>query len=76
MQIRHIDLPYITADPMRSSTCFGWAVLANLDTGLLDEAIERGFDIHHQTGALYFLEFNFREGLSVRTGTSARHNIY
>ena len=60
-----IDLPYITADPSAQFNLFrdGQIALANLDTGLLDEAIERGFDIHHfQTGALYFLEFNFREG--------------
>ncbi|MAY40249.1 MULTISPECIES: peptide ABC transporter substrate-binding protein [Spongiibacter] len=65
VQIRHIDLPYITADPSAQFNLFrdGQIALANLDTGLLDEAIERGFDIHHfQTGALYFLEFNFREG--------------
>ena len=65
VRIRRIDLPYITADPSAQFNLFrdGQIALANLDTGLLQEAIERGFEIHHfQTGALYFLEFNFREG--------------
>ena len=65
VDIRRIDMPYITADPSAQFNLFrdGQIALANLDTGLLDEAIRRGFEIHHfQTGALYFLEFNFREG--------------
>lgn len=65
VKIREIDLPYITSDPSAQFNLFrdGQIALANLDTGLLDEAVKRGHPIHHfHTGALYFLEFNFREG--------------
>lgn len=67
--IREIDMPYITSDPSAQFNLFrdGQIALANLDTGLLNEAVERGYAIRHfHTGALYFLEFNFREGRITR----------
>lgn len=65
LQISRIDMPYITADPGAQFNLFrdGQIALANLDTGLLDEAVKRGYDIQHfHSGSLFFLEFNFRAG--------------
>ncbi|WP_269618416.1 peptide ABC transporter substrate-binding protein [Zhongshania sp. BJYM1] len=65
VKINEIDMPYITADPSAQFNLFrdGQIAIAPLDTGLLNEAVERGFDIEYfHTGSLFFLEFNFREG--------------
>jgi oligopeptide transport system substrate-binding protein len=65
VQISEIDMPYITSDPSAQFNLFRdqQIAIAPLDTGLLDEAIERGFDIEYfHTGSLFFLEFNFRSG--------------
>lgn len=65
VKINEIDMPYITADPSAQFNLFRdqQIAIAPLDTGLLDEAVERGFNIEYfHTGSLYFLEFNFREG--------------
>ncbi|MBD2858487.1 peptide ABC transporter substrate-binding protein [Spongiibacter sp. KMU-158] len=63
--IAEIDLPYFTADTSAQFNLFRdkRIALASLDSGQLDKAVEQGFDIHQfQTGALFFLEFNFRKG--------------
>ena len=65
VKINEIDMPYITADPSAQFNLFRdqQIAIAPLDTGLLNEAVERGFDIEYfHTGSLFFLEFNFREG--------------
>ncbi len=65
LRIEQIHMPYITADPGAQFNLFrdGQIALANLDTGLLDEAVKRGYEIRHfHSGSLFFLEFNFRPG--------------
>ncbi len=65
VQIKEIDMPYITADPSAQFNLFRdqQIAMAPLDTGLLSEAVKRGYDIEYfHTGSLFFLEFNFREG--------------
>ncbi|MBQ0761275.1 MAG: peptide ABC transporter substrate-binding protein [Zhongshania sp.] len=65
VKINEIDMPYITADPSAQFNLFRdqQIAIAPLDTGLLNEAVDRGFDIEYfHTGSLFFLEFNFREG--------------
>ncbi len=65
LRIEQIDMPYITADPGAQFNLFrdGQIALASLDTGLLDEAVKRGYEIRHfHSGSLFFLEFNFRAG--------------
>ncbi|CAA0088075.1 Oligopeptide-binding protein OppA [Zhongshania aliphaticivorans] len=65
IKINEIDMPYITADPGAQFNLFRdqQIAIAPLDTGLLNEAVNRGFDIEYfHTGSLFFLEFNFREG--------------
>ena len=65
VRIEEIDMPYITSDPSAQFNLFrdGRIALAALDTGLMGEAVSRGYEIHDfHTGSLFFLEFNFREG--------------
>lgn len=65
IRLSRINIPYITSDPGAQFNLFrdGRIALASLDTGLLGEAMKRGYEIRHfHSGALYFLEFNFREG--------------
>ncbi|USA43579.1 peptide ABC transporter substrate-binding protein [Spongiibacter taiwanensis] len=65
VQLNEIDMPYVTSDFSAQFNLFRdeRIALAALDTGLLDEAVRRGYDIHDfHTGSLYFLEFNFRPG--------------
>jgi oligopeptide transport system substrate-binding protein len=65
VRINVIDMPYITGDPSAQFNLFRdkQIAMAALDTGLLGEAVRRGFDIEYfHTGSLFFLEFNFREG--------------
>jgi oligopeptide transport system substrate-binding protein len=69
IRLDEIDIPYITSDFSAQFNLFrdGQIAMAGLDTGLLDEAVKRGYDIHDfHTGSLYFLEFNFREGRVTR----------
>lgn len=63
VQLNEIDMPYITSDPSAQFNLFRdqRVVMANLDTGLLGDAIKRGYAVQQfHTGSLYFLEFNFR----------------
>lgn len=65
VRIEEIDMPYITSDPSAQFNLFrdGRIALAALDTGLMGEAVRRGYEIHDfHTGSLFFLEFNFRDG--------------
>ncbi len=63
--IQQIDIPYFTADTSAQFNLFrgGRIALSSLDSGQLSKAVEQGYTIHQfQTGALFFLEFNFRAG--------------
>lgn len=63
--LQTIDLPYITSDPSATFNLFknGDIAMAALDVETLDDALERGYPIHQfQSGSLFFLSFNFREG--------------
>ncbi len=65
IHLSEIDIPYFTADVSAQFNLFRdkQIALAYLDAGLLDEAIRREYPIRQfHSGALYFLEFNFRPG--------------
>lgn len=63
--LTEIDIPYFTADPGAQFNLYRdrRIALAGLDAGQLDKAVEQGYRVRQfYSGALFFLEFNFRQG--------------
>src|SRR5690606_30719665 len=63
IRLREIDIPYITADATAAFNLLQEhsVALAQLDATTMQEAMARGLPMQlFNTGALYFLEFNFR----------------
>ncbi len=65
VRLAEIDIRYVTADPGATYNLFkdGRIALAGLDPEALQDALQQGYAIRSfDTGALFFLSFNHREG--------------